>query len=72
MKLQELTDQGYALRAWMISTVRGERRIVLKLRRNERVYLAHSPFVDTVLTDVEFTEPTLLKWMSTSDPTRRH
>lgn len=61
MKLQELTDQGYKLRAWMIATIRGERRIVLKLKRNKKLYVAHSPFVDTVVSDVEFTEPVGVK-----------
>lgn len=57
MKLQELMDQGYALRGWMVTTIREERRIVLNLKRNEKLYVAHSPFVDTVVSDVEFTEP---------------
>jgi len=61
MKLQEMINQGYALRGWALKTVRGERRVVVKLKRHERTYVTHSPFVDTKLSDVEFTEPVMVK-----------
>jgi len=31
MKLQEIQDQGFTLCAWVIKTIRGERRVVIKL-----------------------------------------
>jgi len=31
MKLQEIQDQGFTLCAWAIKTIRGERRVVIKL-----------------------------------------
>lgn len=72
MKLQELIDQGYALRGWLLTTLRGERRMVLKLRRDERLYIAHTPLVNTALLEMEFTEPTLLKGGHINDATIRH
>lgn len=62
MKLQEMIDQGYALRGWMLTSIRGERRTVVKLERGKKFYAAHSPAVDTAVSNVEFTEPILLKW----------
>lgn len=61
MKLQEIIERGYALCGWMVTTLREERRVVLKLGRNKKFYVAHAPFADAVLADVEFTEPVLLK-----------
>ena len=61
MTLKNLTDKGYKLRAWMIKKSRGERRVVVKLSRYGRFYVVHSPQVETILSDVEFTEPVLLK-----------
>ncbi len=65
MKLQAIMKQGYALKAWTLSAPRGERRVVIKLgkktARGEKLYVAHSPRMDTALKDVEFTEPVLLK-----------
>ena len=57
MKLLELLDQGYKLRGWSLTTIRGERRAFVKLERHDRVFVAHSPFVNTAVSDVEFTEP---------------
>jgi len=57
MKLLELLDQGYKLRGWAMRTIRGEHRLIVKLERHDRVFVAHSPFVETVVSDVEFTEP---------------
>jgi hypothetical protein len=65
MKLKEMIDKGYALRAWVMTGVHGERRIAVKLSkktpRGDRFYVVHSPQVETVLSDVEFTEPVELK-----------
>ncbi len=57
MKLLELLDQGYKLRGWSLTTIRGERRVFVKLERHDRLFMAHSPFVNTAVSDVEFTEP---------------
>ena len=65
MKLQTMIKRGYKLRAWMIKKARGERRIVVKLSKmtkdGERFYVVHSPQVETVLADVEFTEPVMVE-----------
>jgi len=65
MKLIEMIKRGYKLRAWFETKVRGESRIAVKLSkvtsRGERFYVVHSPHVGTILSDVEFTEPVLLK-----------
>jgi len=65
MKLQEIQDQGFTLCAWAIKTIRYDRYIMVKLSkktpRGEKLYVAHSPQMDTALKDVEFTEPVLLK-----------
>jgi hypothetical protein len=65
MKLKEMIDKGYTLRAWVMTGVHGERRIAVKLSKTfsfgERFYVVHSPQVETVLSDVEFTEPVELK-----------
>jgi hypothetical protein len=65
MKLQEIMDQGYTLKAWTLSAPRGERRVTIKLGKKtphgEKFYVAHSPQLDVVLKNVEFTEPVLLK-----------
>lgn len=60
MKLQELIVQGYKLRGWALRTIRGERRLMVKLERHDRAFVAHSPFVNTAVSDVEFTEPVRL------------
>ena len=61
MKLQEMMDKGYTLRAWAIKRVRSESHVAVKLskttKRGERFYIVHSPQVETILSDVEFTEP---------------
>jgi len=57
MKLLELLDQGYKLRGWSLTTIRGERRVFVKLERHDRLFIAHSPFVNMSVSDVEFTEP---------------
>lgn len=65
MKLHVIIEQGFILNAWMIRTVRNERRVVLKLSKitphGEKFYVAHSPQVGASLRDVEFTEPVLLQ-----------
>lgn len=65
MKLTEMIEQGYDLRAWAMKTIRGERRVVVKLSKKTtnglRYYVVHSPHVGTILADVEFTEPVRLK-----------
>ena len=65
MKLQEIMDQGYTLKAWTLSAPRGERRVVLKLSKkiahDVKFYVAHSPQLDTAIKEVEFTEPVLLR-----------
>jgi hypothetical protein len=65
MKLQTMIEQGYNLRSWAYKTIRGERRVVVNLSkkwaRGEKFYIVHSPHVDTILSDAEFTEPILLK-----------
>jgi hypothetical protein len=61
MKLQTMIDNGFALRAWAMKRVRNEYHIAVKLskmtKRGERFYIVHSPHVETILSDVEFTEP---------------
>jgi hypothetical protein len=65
MKLEAMMEKGYKLRVWSISKTHGERRIAVKLSRTtshgERFYMVHSPQVETILSDVEFTEPILIK-----------
>ena len=65
MKLQEMINNNYKLRAWVMKKSRGEHYIAVKLfkitTRGERFYVVHSPQVETILSDVEFTEPILLK-----------
>lgn len=65
MKLQEIMKQGYALKAWAVKTIRGERYVMVKLSKKtphgEKFYVAHSPQLDVVLKNVEFTEPALIK-----------
>jgi hypothetical protein len=65
MKLQEIIDRGYTLCAWAIKTIRYERYVMVKLSKKtphgEKFYVAHSPQLDVVLKNVEFTEPVLLK-----------
>ena len=65
MKLQELMDRDYTLCAWAIKTIRGERYVMVKLSKKtphgEKFYVAHSPQLDVVLKNVEFTEPALIK-----------
>ena len=61
MKLQEIMNQGFAVCGWTIkSDPRGERRVVLKLRKkithDVKFYVAHSPQLDTAIKEVEFTE----------------
>ncbi len=60
MKLLEILNKDYELRGWMLRMIRGERRVVLYLKRDKKSYVAHSPFVDKKLSDVEFTEPILV------------
>jgi hypothetical protein len=63
--LKTMIDNGFKLRAWFVKKVRGESYIAVKLSkitaRGERFYVAHSPQVETILSDVEFTEPLPLK-----------
>ncbi len=65
MKLQEIMEQGFTLKAWAIKTIRYERYIMVKLSkktpRGEKFYVAHSPQLDIALKNVEFTEPALIK-----------
>ena len=66
MKLSEMIEKGYKLRAWYLRKAKGEeRRVVVKLskvtKRGERFYVVHSPQVETVLADVEFTEPVMVE-----------
>jgi hypothetical protein len=65
MKLQTMIEQGYNLRSWMFKTIRGERRVAIKLSkkttRGEKFYIVHSPHVEMELIYAEFTEPMLLK-----------
>lgn len=65
MTLRTIMNNGYKLRAWAIKKSRGEIRIAVKLSkitsRGERFYVAHSPQIDKILSDVEFTAPILLK-----------
>jgi len=65
MKLQEIMEQGFTLKAWAIKTIRYERYIMVKLSkktpRGEKFYVAHSPHLDTVLKNTEFTAPALIK-----------
>ena len=64
MTLSTIMNKGYRLRAWTINKSRGERRIVVKLSKTvrgiERFYVVHSPQVETILSDVEFTEPVMI------------
>lgn len=61
MKLQEILNQGYVIRAWSFVTLRSGRYIAVKLikktSRGEKSYVAYSPQVDTILADVEFITP---------------
>jgi len=65
MKLQAIMDQGYTLCAWAIKTIRGERYVMVKLSkktpRGKKFYVTHSPQLDVVLKNVEFSEPVLIK-----------
>ena len=65
MKLIEMIEQGFSPRAWAMKTIRGERRVIVKLSKKTtngtRFYVVHSPHVETILSDVEFTEPVLVK-----------
>ena len=65
MKLKEMIKKGYRLRGWALIQTREEKRITVKLSKSvskkERFYVVHSPQVETILSDVEFTEPVLLK-----------
>ena len=61
MTLKTMMENGYKLRAWMIKKSRGENYVVVKLSRRGRFYVVHSPQVETILSDVEFTEPVLLR-----------
>lgn len=66
MKLQEIMQQGFSICGWNIkSDPRGERRVVFKFSKQtshgKKFYVAHTPQLDTVLKNVEFTEPVLLK-----------
>ena len=67
MKLQEMIEKGYKLRAWTVQKAENNeiRRIAVKLSKTvkgrERFYVVHSPQVATILSDVEFTEPVILK-----------
>lgn len=66
MKLQEMIDQGYALRGWMLMSIRGERRIAIKLckktSRGVRAYVVHAPYPDAGhFKDMEFTAPVLVQ-----------
>jgi len=58
-------EQGFTLKAWAIKTIRYERYIMVKLSKKtphgEKFYVAHSPQLDVVLKNVEFTEPALIK-----------
>lgn len=65
MKLHEIMEQGFILRAWTVKRdTRGERRVVLKLSkktsRGERFYAAHSPRLGVKLAYAEFTAPVLV------------
>lgn len=65
MKLQEIMEQGFTLKAWAIKTIRYERYVMVKLSKKtphgEKFYVAHSPQLDIALKNVEFTEPALIK-----------
>ena len=61
MTLKTMIDKGYKLRAWMMKKSHGENYIIVKLSKRGRFYAVHSPQVETILSDVEFTEPVLLK-----------
>ncbi|MFA5413832.1 MAG: hypothetical protein WC348_04865 [Patescibacteria group bacterium] len=65
MRLQEIMEQGFTLCAWAIKTIRGERYVMVKISKKtphgEKFYVAHSPQLDVVLKNVEFTEPALIK-----------
>jgi hypothetical protein len=67
MTLKKLMDEGYALRAWALikAANSNDRHIAVKLSKETpdgiRFYVVHSPHIETVLADVEFTEPVLLK-----------
>lgn len=66
MKLTEMIEQGYDLRAWAMKTIRGERRIAIKLckktSRGVRAYVVHAPYPDAGhFKDMEFTAPVLVQ-----------
>lgn len=65
MKLQEIMEQGFTLKAWAIKTIRYERYVMVKLSKKtphgEKFYVAHSPQLNIALKNVEFTEPALIK-----------
>ena len=61
MTLKTMIDKGYKLRAWVMKKSHGETHVAVKLSKRGRFYVAHSPQVETILSDVEFTEPVLLK-----------
>ena len=64
MKLQDIVNNGFTIQAWSMSGLAGRRHVVLKLSkktsRGERFYVAHSPHIDTVLANVEFSAPVLV------------
>ena len=60
MTLKTMMEKGYKLRAWAMKKSHGENYIIVKLSKRGRFYVVHSPQVETILSDVEFTEPVLL------------
>jgi hypothetical protein len=61
MTLKTMIEKGYKLCAWAMKKSRSENHIIVKLSKHGRFYEVHSPQVGTILSEVEFTEPVLLK-----------
>ena len=65
MLIQEMVNEGYSLKSWSISTIRGERVIALILTKRNGTntykykYVSSSPCSDTLLKSAHFTIPML-------------
>ena len=57
MKLKDLADGGFVIKAWTISTVKDVRYITLLLTRQGKAYTTATPISYAMLKDAEFITP---------------
>ena len=57
MTLTEMAKAGYAIKAWTVSTVKGERHITLHLSKKGQAYITSTPLGLEMLKDSEFIKP---------------